>query len=296
MINIRELEKTFGTRRILKKLCLQVGKGTVYGLIGKNGAGKTTLINIIAGLSDASSGDCYIAGEKMKKGKNIGTKIGYLPDIPRFFDYLSTGEYLDFLLQGLNKKERINKKKELLELVHLGDGIKISTMSRGMKQRLGIAATLANNPDIILLDEPTSALDPLGRNELIQIINALKKEHKRIILSTHILTDMQKVCDEVGFLHDGVIQKNISIKQMEAQESAFRILFNDFFEVKVYDSNRLNIKKVSPNEFVFKLNDNDLLENQKYLFEYLSKSECLVSRVKKEVQSLDDIFEEVCRK
>lgn len=296
MIEVQNIEKSFGSKKVLKKISLKVKKGTVYGLIGENGAGKTTLINIIAGLSDASSGQCYISGEVIGKEKNIKTKIGYLPDTPVFFDYLSTGEYLDFLLRDLNNIERQQKRKELLKLVKLEDNIRIKTMSRGMKQRLGIAATLVNDPDIILLDEPTSALDLFGRNELMGILKTLRQEQKTILLSTHILTDMEKICDEVGFLYEGLILKHISIKQMTKQGNSLRILFEDTVSLNPFDLEMLDIVEVNSTEFIFKMNENDLLKSQKYLFEYLSNLPALILEIKKETQSLDDIFQEVCKK
>ena len=121
----------------------------------------------------------------------IDKKVGYLPDLPAFYDYLTTDEYLDFLLMNENPKRR----DELLEIVGLPKGAKVKTMSRGMRQRLGIAAVLVKDPDVILLDEPTSALDPAGRNDVKDILLKLKSEGRTIILSTHILADMDSICD-----------------------------------------------------------------------------------------------------
>ena len=158
MLTVDKVEKSFGDNNVLKGISFSVNKGQIFGLIGKNGVGKTTLINIIAGLSSADSGTCRI-DDQVITVSNKSLSIGYLPDSPNFFEYLTCGEYLDFLLME-NHSER---RKKLLDLVELMPDTKISTMSRGMRQRLGIAAAIIGDPDIVLLDEPTSALDPSGR-------------------------------------------------------------------------------------------------------------------------------------
>ena len=193
MIKVNNIKKSFTHHDVLKGVNLEIEEGSIYGLIGKNGAGKTTLMNILTGLLEADSGTfSFETNEK---------KVGYLPDLPAFYDYLNTDEYLDFLLMHKNPVRR----NELLKLVNLPAGAKIKTLSRGMRQRLGIASVLVNDPDVILLDEPTSALDPAGRNDVKNILLELKEKGKTIILSTHILADMDIICDRAGFLSDGII-------------------------------------------------------------------------------------------
>lgn len=295
MIEINKIEKKFANKAVLNGVTLKIEEGLVYGLIGKNGAGKTTLISIITGLSDASAGECLIAGETIKRGKKIKTKIGYLPDLPAFYEYMTTGEFLDFLFGNCEIHEKTKKKKELLKLVGLEDKVKIRTMSRGMRQRLGIAATLVNNPDIIILDEPTSALDPLGRSELMEIISELKKDGKTIILSTHILTDMEKVCDKVAFLHEGVIKKSFSVDELQKKDAALKIVFDDEVQLNPYDDKKLQIEKNSNIEYVFRPCGEFIVDNQKYMLEYLSSLDTKINRIMNEIQSLDELFQEVCR-
>ena len=196
MLKVDGIRKSFSGNDVLRGVSFSIKQGEIYGLIGKNGAGKTTLLNIMAGLMDKD------AGTLKKDGV-----IGYLPDLPNFFEYLKTDEYLDFLLMDKDKKRR----DELLDMVGLKSGLKVKTMSRGMRQRLGIAAALVNNPDIILFDEPTSALDPLGRKDVKDILLNLKDKGKTIVLSTHILADMDKICDRAGFLHNGIIAKEVDV-------------------------------------------------------------------------------------
>ena len=210
MLLVENIEKSFGDNHVLRGISFRVGKGRIYGLIGKNGAGKTTLINIIAGITSPDSGRCRINNTEITV-VNKPQNIGYLPDSPNYYEYLTCGEYLDFLLMENHSVRR----KELLDLVELSSGTKIATMSRGMRQRLGIAAAIAGNPDVVLLDEPTSALDPGGRADVARILLGLKDSGKTVLLSTHILADMEKVCDQVGFLSDGIIKKSQDIAELD---------------------------------------------------------------------------------
>ena len=203
MISVQNIAKSFGENTVLKDVSLFVNEASIYGLIGHNGAGKTTLMSIMAGLSKADRGS-YDYG---------GKRISYLPDSPGFFDYLTAGEYIQFLMSGTQIGSGPTK-EELLRQVGLTGKIKISKMSRGMRQRLGIAAALVNDPDILLLDEPTSALDPAGRIELMQILGDLRRQGKSILLSTHILADMEKLCDKVGFLHKGIISRTVNVRDL----------------------------------------------------------------------------------
>lgn len=291
MINIKNLKKSFGDNEVLRDISFEIEKGIIYGLVGKNGAGKTTLLNIIAGLSDLSDGECMIAGETVKKGKTMACNIGYLPDIPAFSDVLTVGEYLGFLMKDADKSEIVTRKKELLGIVKLSEKVVIKTMSRGMKQRLGIAATLVNNPDVILLDEPTSALDPVGRNELMNILKHLKEEGKTIILSTHILADMEKVCDKVGFLQDGIIKKEVVINELDTSTNALRVVFESEPVLPLYEEEMLQITKVNEKEYIFNIGN---IIQQKYLFEYLSKIDTPIVGIRRVLQSLDEMFQEMC--
>ena len=219
VIRLKNIRKRFGEKDVLNNVTLDIKKGEIFGLIGKNGAGKTTLLSIIAGLIDATSGQCYIDGKLVEKQIERG-KIGYLSDVPAFFDFMRVGEFIDFLSQG--KQDKI-KKKELLDLAQLNEKTMIKTMSRGMRQRLGLVAALVGEPEVILLDEPSSALDPEGRLELINILVQLKKQGKTILLSTHILSEMEKICDRVGFLHNGTIIKSLYTKK--DKEKNVRLVF-----------------------------------------------------------------------
>lgn len=217
MIRIENLVKKYGEHQVLKGININVNKGEIYGFLGHNGAGKSTTMNILSGLIKFQSGNCIVNDVDISKNrKSVVKNIGYLPEDPRFYPYMSGLEYLDFIgrIGGDSKNEIKKKSKSLIDLVKLNDAKrrKIGGYSRGMKQRLGMAAALYNNPNLLLLDEPTSALDPEGRKDIVDIINNLKSQGKTVFLSTHILSDVERVCDRIGILHDGniIIQESLN--------------------------------------------------------------------------------------
>lgn len=289
MIKLEHLTKSFDSKTVLNDISLTIAKGEIFGLIGKNGAGKTTLLSIVAGLSDATSGACLINGHRISK-KERSSNIGYLPDVPAFFDFMSVSEFLDFLYQkGSGYKA---KKEALLKLVGLEGGTIIRTMSRGMRQRLGMAATLVNDPDVILLDEPSSALDPMGRHELSQILLQLKQQGKTIVLSTHILTDMESICDRVGFLHNGSIVKTLSPKATDASQKV-SISFVKPVAIQHFADLPLTIVSETDHSIVVSGDLQDA-QTQKMLIKKLYESDNTVTAVHAIGADLDQIFREVC--
>ncbi|MGN0661089.1 MAG: ABC transporter ATP-binding protein [Oscillospiraceae bacterium] len=199
MIKIEKLYKSYKYHQVLKGLDMHVRQGEVYGFIGENGAGKSTTMNIICNVIPKQSGIITINGDKP-------AKIGYLPENPTLFNYMTAGEYLDYIAACCKYDGDIGKRNaELLELVNLtgAKDRKIKGYSRGMNQRLGLASIMYNDPDVYILDEPTSALDPQGRAEVMEIIKKLKESGKTVLLSTHILTDVERIADRVGILVGG---------------------------------------------------------------------------------------------
>lgn len=219
MLTITGVSKSFGGKQVLKDLSLSVRENTIYGFIGQNGAGKTTTMKMILGLMRADAGEITVNGEKVCYGQNHTNKfIGYVPDVPAFYSYMTPIEYLTFCgeLTGMPADKIKTKAQELLELVGLADAKKrIHGFSRGMKQRLGIAQALLHEPKLLICDEPTSALDPAGRKEILDILLAVK-ERTTVIFSTHILSDVERICDEIGFLHDGRIVLSGTMDEIKA--------------------------------------------------------------------------------
>lgn len=206
-IVVSNLSKTYGKEKkvhVVKDLSLTVEKGSVFGFIGPNGAGKTSTIKMLVGLSHPTHGSIEILGGS-PHDISIRNKIGFMPESPLFYQYLSAYEFLEMIATMHNIKETGARVKEALhevDLMHAKDK-KIRTFSKGMLQRLGLAQAIINDPEILFLDEPLDGLDPLGRAEVKKIIRALKSKNKTIFINTHILGDVEEICDMVGILDKG---------------------------------------------------------------------------------------------
>ena len=208
VVQINGVTKRFGNHEVLRDIHLDIPEHTVFGFVGANGSGKTTLMKCMLGLLPLNSGSITIAGEPVTFGETKSNQhVGYLPDVPEFYPFYHATQYLELcaVITDIPKKERHGRIAELLELVGLtGTTSLISTYSRGMKQRLGIAQALLNRPKLLICDEPTSALDPAGRAQILSILQQAKKE-TTVFFSTHIVSDAEQICDHVAMLHEGTI-------------------------------------------------------------------------------------------
>ncbi len=206
VLELKNVSKSFGSLDVLQGLSFAVPEGSVFGFIGKNGAGKTTTMKTILGFLPISGGEITVCDEKVRFGATRTNRfIGYLPDVPEYYNYMRPKEYMRLCGQviGMKSQDISLQTEELLALVGLeGINRKISGFSRGMKQRLGIAQALIGSPRLLICDEPTSALDPVGRREILDILHRIKAR-TTILFSTHILSDVERVCDTVGILDKG---------------------------------------------------------------------------------------------
>jgi ABC-2 type transport system ATP-binding protein len=230
-IKTERLSKKFGTVTALDQLNLEVPDNVVFGFLGPNGAGKTTTVRLLTGFSIPTSGRAWVAGEAVGAGNlALQAKTGLLPDVPAFYPWMSGREFLDFVgdLHRQPSRERRTRAEELLELVDLrkAAGRRIGGYSRGMRQRLGIAQALVNRPKVLFLDEPTSALDPVGRREILTLIQRLK-ETATIFMSTHILSDVERVCNMVGVVDKGRLLTVSTVEGLQRKyaRSVFEIEF-----------------------------------------------------------------------
>ena len=223
MIRTENLTKKFGGGRGIFDLNLEVEKGTIYGFVGHNGAGKTTAIKILCGLLRPDSGRAFI-GETEVTPKNlmkIKRSIGYMPDITGVYEQMSVWEFLDFYGAAFKipPKERRKRIEQVLELTHASEMIdyQVSSLSRGMRQKIGLAKTLVHDPDVLILDEPAGGLDPNARIEMRQTIAGLRSLGKTILLSSHILPELASICDRVGILNHGVLLAQGTVKEISSQ-------------------------------------------------------------------------------
>ena len=200
MLQIKELNKSYGNFKALDGLNMEIKKGEIYGFIGPNGAGKSTTMKIVSGLMTADSGEVYVAGiDALKEHKKIKEKIGYMPDFFGTYNNLRAIEYLEFFAStyGIVGADARKLGMDLLELVNLKDkyNADVDGLSRGMKQRLCLARCLIHNPELLILDEPASGMDPRARYEMKGILKNLKDMDKTVLVSSHILPELGEIME-----------------------------------------------------------------------------------------------------
>lgn len=293
MLTLSHVAKNFGEKQVLRDVSFAVPEHTVFGFVGQNGAGKTTAMKMILGLLAVSGGEILVDGMPVRYGNTPTNRlVGYLPDVPEFYSYMTPAEYLRFCgeISGMPSKEIKNRSEELLRLVGLDkEKHRIKGFSRGMKQRLGVAQALFGRPKLLICDEPTSALDPAGRKELLDILTAAKEE-TTVLFSTHILSDVEHICDEMAFLHKGKIVLKGSLDEvrkirkasavtieMERPEDA-GILRQTFPFLKNSGKNSLLLKEA---------------ERLPELLRLIADKRCPIIRIERQEEALEDLFMEV---
>ncbi len=298
ILEISHITKTFGAKKVLNDLSFSVPEHSVFGFIGQNGAGKTTTMKIILGLLKSDQGEVFVNGEKVTFGQNSTNKyIGYLPDVPEFYGFMTPREYLTMCGQitGMRKEEIVKKSVELLKLVGLEkENKRIKGFSRGMKQRLGIAQALLNSPKLLICDEPTSALDPMGRKEVLDILSSVK-EHTTVVFSTHVLSDVERICDRIAFLHEGKVALSGTLEEIRNVRNGESIEIEFFTEqdADIFGSICPGGKKSGRTKLLFqKRTEIDMLDMMKCL----SQNQISILRLERLEPTLEDLFLEVIGK
>lgn len=298
-IRTEGLVKTYGTVHALDGLDLHVEAGSVFGFLGPNGSGKTTTMRILTGLARPTSGQAWVAGVDLATdGRDLSRLIGYLPEEPAFYPWMTPLEFLDYLgrLYGLHAKIRSARVRELLDVVKLGDSgrRRIAGFSRGMRQRLGLAAALINQPEVLFLDEPASALDPAGRKEVLDLIEGLRGQCT-VLMSTHILADVERVCDVIGIMARGKL-----IVQAPRQELLEQVA-TPVFEVEAQDVNGLQlwaetgrklpwVASIDFNGNTARLVVKDMALAKRELLPILLQAGLVLNRYEELKPSLEDVF------
>ncbi|CAH0133336.1 MULTISPECIES: ABC transporter ATP-binding protein [Peribacillus] len=222
-LEIKNVTKKFKEKTAVNNFSMELQSGECVGLIGPNGAGKSTLIKVISDIIDPSMGEVLLDGKKISKMKK---EIGYLPQYPNFFQWMTAKETLTFMgqLSGIKREELLSGIPEILSKVGLSgeENSKVRTFSGGMKQRLGIAQALLHKPALIVMDEPVSALDPIGRREVLNIIKEIKKD-TTILLSTHILSDAEEICERFVIIKSGKKIEDTTMSELLNRNSGNKI-------------------------------------------------------------------------
>lgn len=296
MVNIRNLQKSYGAFRVLDGLNMEVPDGEVYGFLGKNGCGKTTTMNILCNIIPKDGGDVLLNGGE---GENI--RIGYLPETPSLFNFMNGYEYLRYIAACCGYEGNVNARvDEVLEITGMREGAKrrIKGYSRGMNQRLGIAAVMFNHPQLLVLDEPTSALDPEGRADVMGIIRQLSQTGCTIILCTHILSDVEKVAGSVGIMSNGRMAIEGKIADVVQQYARGEI------ELRLYETNEQGVNIVRSLEQlpvidkvdfydktgVFVLRSQDTQAASRELVNALAKNDIIPYEIKTVTENLEQIY------
>jgi ABC-2 type transport system ATP-binding protein len=224
IIAVKDLVKQFGRIRALNGVTLTVDRGEIFGLLGQNGAGKTTLIKVLLGVIKKTAGQALLL-DRPAGVASVRRRVGYLPEDHRFPDYHTGASLLDFYGALLDTPGHVRRRRipEVLELVGLKGRMhyKIRTYSKGMKQRLGVAQALMHDPDVIFLDEPTDGVDPVGRREIRDVMQKLKAEGKTIFLNSHLLSEVEQICDRVAILGKGEVVREGDIASLTKVQGFF---------------------------------------------------------------------------
>jgi ABC-2 type transport system ATP-binding protein len=293
LLQVDQLTKDYGSKLAVNKLSFEVMEGRCVGLLGPNGAGKTTTLQMLSGLLTPSSGTIRFEDSN---GTDIRESIGYLPQYPAFYNWMSGKEFLEFTgrLAHLSKKEAAARGYDILERVGLQDAAKrrIGGYSGGMKQRLGIAQAIIHRPRLLILDEPVSALDPLGRREVLELMQDLKKE-TTLLFSTHVLHDAEVICDDVLIIRDGQIALNGELKMVmqENRQSVITIQLSESHEIWLRSlSSKPYVKELDIQHHAAKITVSDLELAKTALLREIVDAGISITKFEVGQTTLEDLF------
>lgn len=292
IIDIKALNKTYKKGNVaVKDVSFQIRKGDIFGFLGPNGAGKTTTIRMMLGLIKPTSGKIVINGKDISKNKaDVLKSIGALVEGPAFYPYLSAEENLKIFsaYSGVYDEDKIKSILELVGLKGRGKDL-VSSYSLGMKQRLGIAQSLLNDPEILILDEPTNGLDPEGIKEIRDLIIRLSKERKiTILVASHILSEIQKMCNKLIILNKGkIVFQGDAFEIFNKKNNEYIINSGNIDAVIREAKNRnLEITNIDSEEIRFKIGDNE----PEHLFEYFSGKGLKIREMYLSKNTLEELF------
>lgn len=301
IIEVSNLTKQYQARNFsketipaLNKLNLNIESGKIFGLLGPNGAGKTTLVKILLGIVFPTEGHAKIFGEDISNYR-LRSKIGFLPEDHKFPEYLTAEEVLSHFgsLAGLTKKDissRIDKYLEMVEIVQWRK-MKVKKYSKGMLQRLGLAQALINEPEMIFLDEPTDGVDPIGRKKIRDILIELKNQGKTILINSHLLSEVELICDTVAILNKGELVKEGKVTDLTISSDTYKLVTSDLndelinillskYKAIIENKNNFNIKSENP-------------EDLNLLIDFLRSNKISIYEIGKMKSTLEEMFIEV---
>jgi len=283
MIDVLNLTKIYQSGKGVFDVSFSVQKGEVFGFLGPNGAGKTTTIRQLLGFTNSDSGECRIDDRDTRKAAAvIARELGYLPGEIAFFEHMTGTQFLTFMaqLRGIDAPKR---REEMIERFELETHMKIRKMSKGMKQKLALVASLMHDPSILILDEPTSGLDPLMQKRFIDLICEEKQKGKTILMSSHQFEEVERTCERVAIIKDGRIVTVASISHLQEQvRKTFRVGFASEEDVREMKKTKLDLKVIDDHTCLIYIQDN-----------YTDVLQALAKRQVTSMKSLDESLEEV---
>lgn len=298
---VDRLSKIYGEQKAVDEISFKAEPGRILGFLGPNGAGKSTTMKIITCFIPASSGNVSVCGfDTNTDSMEVRKRIGYLPEHNPLYLEMYVKEYLAFVAGLHDIKNPTDRIKEMIALTGLDkeQHKKIGQLSKGYRQRVGLAQAMIHNPDVLILDEPTSGLDP---NQLSEIRNLIKKigKEKTVILSTHIMQEVEAICDQVVIINKGKIVANDDTKNLQAHvlgEFVFRVEFD-----KTIDQNKLEsiagvkkANKVSNTVWLLSTNNDEAVRTS--IFEFAVKNNLVMLSIQKEEEKLEDVFRRLTKK
>ena len=299
-IVVEGLQKNYGAQKAVNNISFSINKGEVVGFLGPNGAGKSTTMKMITGYIASDAGKAIICGTDVSIDPVfVKKKIGYLPEANPLYLDMYVREYLEFIA-GVHE---IKDKKKAVEDVIVLTGLtieskkKISQLSKGYKQRVGLAAALIHDPEVLILDEPTSGLDP---NQIIEIRNVIKAQgkNKTVLFSSHILQEVEAICDRVIIIHKGQIVADDQLKNLQKKKSdqfQVRVSFQEKVDIELMQqlSAVVSVNRMSENDFLIATKDPDVVRKQ--LLELTIANNLNIISLQTESHSLEDVFRELTK-
>ena len=293
-IEVVNISKVYGTQKALNQITFKVNKPEIVGFLGPNGAGKSTMMKILTTYLDATDGEAIVNGHNVKScTKQVQQSVGYLPEHNPLYLEQYVREYLAFNAQvhGV-EKNRIN---EVIELTGLTPEAhkKISQLSKGYRQRVGLANALLHNPDVLILDEPTTGLDP---NQLVDIRNLIKNigKEKTVFLSTHIMQEVEAMCDRVIIINKGEIVANKTLKELRTEKEQIVIVE---FDYRVEDAFLLKLPKVksvkNTHDFIYEITFATTDDMRSYVFDFAHDNQLKILQLNQKNASLETLFREL---
>ena len=294
-IEVKNLLKVYGEQKAVNDISFKVGKGEIVGFLGPNGAGKSTTMKIITGYLEKTSGEAFVCGMNVAdQPLETKKKIGYLPELNALYYDMYVREYLAFVAELHKIKDQKSKVESVIELTGLTveSKKKIGQLSKGYKQRVGLAAALIHDPEVLILDEPTSGLDP---NQIIEIRDVIKKQgqDKTVLFSSHILQEVEAICDRVIIINNGELvadDKLSNLRQHSSSSNTVKVSFKESIDNSWLEqlSAARSVNKIDANNWQLATDNPELLRKQ--IFELSLQHNLNIVSLQSDSQSLEDVF------